>query len=222
MNRYWDLQFTVTGNDGIPRPLRFAVDFVETGWHYEVAVKSGSGRDNSMTWFENSGAQVRAHEMGHLLGLPDEYFAPMFDSSYKDWPERSAMGSEWVKYDQSIMGHGSAPRERHGDMIASVMSTRDESFDAAMASQVAMPKLPTGRTALELGEAIGWGKTTADAIARAASITRAELDAAGFTTASALEWLAFFRDAALRHPQSASAGRAKLMERSAKLLRGDD
>lgn len=76
MAKYWDGQFTVTGNGGIPRLLRCDVEFVETGWHYEVDIMKGNmftSRDHSEGWYTSSSSQVKTREMGHLMG-PDTYF----------------------------------------------------------------------------------------------------------------------------------------------------
>ena len=54
---------------------RVAVDvrFVETGEHHAVRVRSGAGRANMTTWFVTDSGGTAAHEVGHMLGNPDEY-----------------------------------------------------------------------------------------------------------------------------------------------------
>jgi hypothetical protein len=119
-----------------------------------------------------------------------------------------------------IMGHGSRTLERYGDMMMDVASTKDEKIDAAVAGSVRMPELPAGQTAKSFGETLGWGRTNDDALGRANTITKADLEAAGLTAEQAKQWSAFFRDGAKRHPESPSDGRATLMERAARLLSG--
>jgi len=50
------------------------VQWVETNPHKTVSVYRGSGRANSGTYYTASDKWVVAHEIGHLLGLHDEYY----------------------------------------------------------------------------------------------------------------------------------------------------
>jgi hypothetical protein len=222
MAKYWDRQFTITGSDGIPRELRFDVEFVDTGWHHEVEIKKGNmmSRDDSLGWYTSSDVHTKAHEMGHLMGLPDEYWAGLIDSTGDYWTERQRLTSPFVKWDMGIMGHGSRTLERYGDMMMDVASTKDEKIDAALVGEAKMPALPAGMTARQMGDQLGWGRTNEDAVGRANSVTKSELEAAGLNAASAKEWAEFFRDGAKRHPASACDGRATLMARAARLLSG--
>jgi hypothetical protein len=49
------------------------VSFVSTGEHVAVTVKRGPGRSNMRLWYTTDSGRVAAHEVGHLLGNPDEY-----------------------------------------------------------------------------------------------------------------------------------------------------
>jgi hypothetical protein len=49
------------------------VSFVSSGEHLAVTVKRGDGRSNLTLWHTADSGRVVAHEIGHLLGNPDEY-----------------------------------------------------------------------------------------------------------------------------------------------------
>jgi hypothetical protein len=158
--------------------------------------------------------------MGHLMGLPDEYWAGLLDSTGDYWTERQRMTSPYTKWDGGIMGAGGRTLERYGDMMMDVASTKDEKIDAALVGEAKMPDLPAGHTARQMGDQLGWGRTNEEAVGRANTITKSELEAAGLTADSAKKWAEFFRDGAKRHPTSACDGRATLMARAARLLSG--
>jgi Streptomyces extracellular neutral proteinase (M7) family len=52
------------------------VSFVSSGEHVAVTVKRGPGRSNMRLWYTTDNGRVVAHEVGHLLGNPDEYQDP--------------------------------------------------------------------------------------------------------------------------------------------------
>jgi len=52
------------------------IKFVTNGEHLRVRIRSGRGRGNRTTWFEGSSGNTAAHEIGHQLGLIDEYADP--------------------------------------------------------------------------------------------------------------------------------------------------
>jgi len=49
------------------------VIFVSTNEDVAVTVKLGPGRSNLGLWYTTDSGRVAAHEVGHLLGNPDEY-----------------------------------------------------------------------------------------------------------------------------------------------------
>ena len=49
------------------------VQWVTSGEHHTVRVRTGSGRADMTNWFITSTGGTAAHEAGHMLGNPDEY-----------------------------------------------------------------------------------------------------------------------------------------------------
>ena len=94
------------------------VFFVTTGQHTTVNLRAASGRDDATNWFVDSSATDRAHEVGHHLGLRDEYV----DSTVPNRRNESAPG---VHADHSVMGNypvegadQAQVQQRHVDTIA--------------------------------------------------------------------------------------------------------
>lgn len=132
--RIFDNRFklTETGTANVYN-LRVGLVFVDTGEHLTVNVHSGSGRDDLSNWYVDSEPIDRAHEMGHQLGLKDEYVDPGVAN-------RQNAGSPGVSNDHSIMGNyyeqGIDPAEaklRHGQTIAGAIgAATGRTFDVAM------------------------------------------------------------------------------------------
>jgi hypothetical protein len=53
--------------------LNFRVDWVTSGEHHRVRVRTGPARSNMTTWDTLDTGDVASHEFGHMLGHPDEY-----------------------------------------------------------------------------------------------------------------------------------------------------
>lgn len=73
----WSNQFPLVLQGGECRCRQYSlsvdVQWVQTGQHHSVRVRSGSGRANMGTWFVNSTGGTAAHESGHMFGNADEY-----------------------------------------------------------------------------------------------------------------------------------------------------
>lgn len=116
--RYWDSRFQLKDKEGKSLPLRASLKYVTDKAHLNIALNPGSGRDNLTTWYVDSVAQDRAHELGHQLGMKDEYV----DSTA---PSRATAAASGVKTDNSLMGNyyeegeGKADvKLRHGKVLA--------------------------------------------------------------------------------------------------------
>jgi len=89
------------------------IQWVESGEHHLVQVHSGSGRADMANWFITSTGGTAAHEVGHMLGNPDEY------------PDRNCPGRT-VTTDGSIMRSSQTGqvRPRHYQGFADWISNR--------------------------------------------------------------------------------------------------
>jgi LysM repeat protein len=120
--RYFDRRFNLVDADGIRRPIRVRLQYVDSGEHLTIALHAGTGRDDLSNWFVGGDNITRAHELGHQLGFKDEYVDP-------DVPHRATGTSPGVSHDHSLMGNyysqgirGADVRGRHGDELASDIS----------------------------------------------------------------------------------------------------
>ncbi len=119
--RIWDSRFVFVDDGWFwddEYLVRVRVEYVDTDEHVVIALHAGSGHDNRRNWYVASTATDRAHELGHQLGLLDEYI----DAAVPNRRDASAPG---VHQDHSIMGNyydeGTAQAEaklRHGQSIA--------------------------------------------------------------------------------------------------------
>jgi hypothetical protein len=118
--RLFDNQFVLTDvADGTRYTLRTAVQFVDTGEHYTINLHAGNNRSNLSEWSVGRPDETFAHELGHQLGLKDEYI----DAAV---PDRATATSPGVHTDHSIMGNYHAEggadarmQPRHAETIGS-------------------------------------------------------------------------------------------------------
>jgi len=116
--RVWDSKFVVSDDGGnSERLVRVKLEFVDSGQHVTIALHKGSREDNRRSWYVDSPAIHRAHELGHQLGLFDEKIDPNVD-------DRKHEKSPGVLRDNSVMGDymkegidQAAAKLRHGESI---------------------------------------------------------------------------------------------------------
>lgn len=112
----YDQRFKLTEIPYKPRPLRMRVRFSHRTPHHDVALHKGGGRDNAANWYVKSDGTTRAHEIGHLLGLKDEY-ADSASPKRKVYTDNSLMGNYYAE------GRKTAElKKRHGKVFAGDIS----------------------------------------------------------------------------------------------------
>ena len=98
VDRYYNFQHTITNSSGNPSRLHVEVNYVTdpAQAHLRVDVHGGAGNANLSNWYVNSDPTVHAHELGHQMGLRDEYL----DAAA---PNRATPTSPGYQDDQGLM-----------------------------------------------------------------------------------------------------------------------
>jgi hypothetical protein len=117
--RIWDNKFIFTDTaDNKPYNLRCDVTFVDSQEDYTITLHPGDGAIDRQNWYVLDQDIEFAHELGHTLGLKDEYV----DATA---PNRATGTSPGVFTDHSIMGNyfnegipQAEVKQRHGETIA--------------------------------------------------------------------------------------------------------
>jgi hypothetical protein len=141
--RIWDNRFNVTDKaTNTVYALRLGVAWVtDNDWHAMVFVRHGDGRSDMNNWYAGGQGDIRtAHELGHLLGLRDEYLDGQS-------PDRATPTGPGIHEDHSIMGdfffedavarntgdpQRAGARLRHGQTIAEeIGAATNRSFTAS-------------------------------------------------------------------------------------------
>ncbi|MFN8377602.1 MAG: hypothetical protein U0452_02925 [Anaerolineae bacterium] len=139
--KIWDNEFLLveTGTNQ-KYSLRAELQFVDSGEDVSVELYKGPGRDDLSHWYTDTDDGVsRAHELGHQMGLLDEYEDPGVEN-------RKDSTASGVHTDHSVMGNyedeGFAPAEaklRHGQHFAKDISeATGRSFSAIKPSRIEM------------------------------------------------------------------------------------
>lgn len=125
--RYFDFRFFLNKDTSTPKPLRCHLDFVEGTTKADLLLQLLPGRGSTCLdrWYVDSQPLDWVHELGHQLGLVDEYPDPSV-------PHRAASSLSTVFSDDSLMANYKDPlgqikpnvglRQRHGDRIAVLLS----------------------------------------------------------------------------------------------------
>jgi hypothetical protein len=98
VTRMWDRRFIITDTSKHKHyALRVNITYVAGGEHLAINLHAGKGGADLSNWYVDGAANSRAHEIGHQLGLKDEYV----DATA---PNRATKTSAGVFTDHSIMG----------------------------------------------------------------------------------------------------------------------
>ncbi|MRW92293.1 PEP-CTERM sorting domain-containing protein [Duganella sp. FT80W] len=69
----WDNKYAIKDN-ATGKLIPILVDVTTDGpFNQNVQVHAGAGRSDMLNWYVGDGASVNAHEVGHMMGLYDEY-----------------------------------------------------------------------------------------------------------------------------------------------------
>jgi hypothetical protein len=124
VNQYLNGKFSFIDEHEKSRALKIKPEFVSHDADLDVRVSKGNGRDTLDHWYSNSRPITRAHEIGHLLGLKDEYV----DMATI---HRSTPGASGVFKDHSLMGNfygegiaEASVKERHAKKIAATIALK--------------------------------------------------------------------------------------------------
>lgn len=116
----WSNQYDLEAYDGFyTYPIQVTVNWVTSGAHHVVIVHSGSGRDNMLNWYTESGwgseyqDEIKAHEAGHMLGLYDEYL----DDGVIDLKDGALDPDTLFTTSNSIMSDLGPPRDENYEQI---------------------------------------------------------------------------------------------------------
>jgi hypothetical protein len=123
--RYFDHRFFLQLAQQTPKPLRTELEFTSNQPHLSIQLSRGMGQARLDHWYTEAPAIEYAHELGHQLGLLDEY-------RDADFPHRSQPHGAGVFHDDSLMGNYRYPggglnpkaalRHRHGLRLAQLIS----------------------------------------------------------------------------------------------------
>jgi hypothetical protein len=122
VQHYFNHRFEMVDAEGRTRPFMVLTEFTSESPDLTVRLHPGRGRSNLNHWFIEAEPVTRAHEIGHALGLRDEYI----DTSAL---HRSTPNAPGVYRDQSLMGNFFAEgidhaelKPRHGTFMANNIS----------------------------------------------------------------------------------------------------
>ena len=150
-----------TGTKRLPNGdhVRVGIEFVTdpgAGPHLTVELNPGTGRADQTNWFVGDGDVVHAHELGHQLGLIDEYVdvpGTIYTGNLGAAKDRLTPTSPGVRTDSSLMGDFHLPgggidpnvevKQRHWDQIGGDIEAARAAKEAAAAIGAPKPPRPS-------------------------------------------------------------------------------
>jgi RHS repeat-associated protein len=228
-----------TDPDGQKWAVQYSVGQVTFKWYEGDTIPTGEGwegtwREYTAGWYIGANEAIRLDPHG-----PREAFRLSRDLfSQEDWAKLQSADPAHFTHEQreilfsaasSIVNelpHGQ--RRAIGDSVTTAIAIVGLSAELSIQRSTIGPKsqvppTPGGMTQKQFGEQVmKWGQSGAEARARIASLTREELERAGVTKAIAKAWRNFYRnEASSGRMNPSAAGRAELMSRAVKLLKGE-
>ena len=152
----YNYQHKIKNSTGGKNRLHVEVTFVDVpdDAHLQVMGHKGEGRADQLNWYVQSDPTVHAHELGHQLGLLDEYVDSSTvhrnsDSSPGVYNDRSLMGDFWTTDAHgNVVAHpDTALKPRHLNRLGKdihdfAKSTRTTNSTDQTAHEDQNPKLP--------------------------------------------------------------------------------
>jgi len=187
VDAHYNWQHQISNAQGGSNRLHVEVEFVDApgAAHLKVEVHPGDGGANLSNWYVDGHSTTHAHELGHQMGLLDEYVdAAVPNRATAGAPgtsnDGSLMGNYWTRdaAGNTVPGADTGLRGRHlqqiGDDIAGSRPVTNAATDATSAG--------VSRATGEAAET-GAGRATGEAVEEAGETgaARATTDAAGGT-----------------------------------------
>jgi hypothetical protein len=150
LRRIWDRRFELEDLDTHQHfTIRVSVQFVTERPHVTIALHSGARAQDLANWSVRKPPASRAHELGHQLGMFDEYVDA-------DVINRATATSPGVFTDHSVMGNfynegadEAVAQLRHGDRLADAIGrATHRRFRASLAPGPGDYVVPAGDTKL--------------------------------------------------------------------------
>ena len=138
VGRWWDGTFTLVDRGGVRRPLRVGIEWVDADAADTVVhLKPFTFRENSETYAASTSQKTIAHELGHTIGMPDEYLDPLTKNAYAV-SGRLRQSSPHVITDGGLMSAGVEVKARYGTYLADLLNqATGEAYESRLTRDLA-------------------------------------------------------------------------------------